>query len=226
MQAFRTILVPKVARSSPNGPGGGADAPTGSQGRPQSSHLEPKVGPETPPESQNGPPWRLLGRLWGPFARLLGALGVFWGHFGHLGVSVTTFCVLRLNQGKPRICWKNVVQAHTGATKMESFWAFLGQKSAQSRHTGPQTCKRANRDPDKRPQRPKEGPKEPIRPPKAEKGEIWGHRRGGPGTPGTPRNPPAPPPHSLSAEPPRRHPLPQSLRLLKTLKETLRLLKV
>ena len=87
MEAFRTILVPKVARSGPSGPGGGADAPTGSQGRPQSSHLEPKVGPATLPECQNGPPWGPWGDFGLPLGGFWGALGAFWGHCGHFWAS-------------------------------------------------------------------------------------------------------------------------------------------
>ena len=38
--------------------------------------------------------------------------------------------------------WKNVFQVHTGAAKVRSFWRFLDQKSAQSRHTDTQNVQK------------------------------------------------------------------------------------
>ena len=86
-----------------------------------------------------------------------------------------------------------MVQAHTGAAKVWSFWVFLGKKSAQSRHKGSQNVPKGTPRPEEEAEEVTGGGKEEHKASQERKSEIWGVR--GPhnepyGNPGPPPTPP------------------------------------
>ena len=139
METFRIMLVPKVARSSQSWPQRGPRHPHRVPRTTQEFPFGVKSGPRDP---SRVPKWTLgvpLGRLWAPFGRLLGGFGCLWGSFWTpLGVSVTTFGVLRLNQGKPMFCLEKRTPGALGGDQAAGFCSVHGPKIRPKSTTWPQ----------------------------------------------------------------------------------------
>jgi hypothetical protein len=168
-----------------------------------------------------------LGATLGSLCEAFGSFGCLLGSFWTpLGVSVTTFCVLRLNQGKRRICLEKRSPGAHGGDQDGIILGVLGPKICPKSTHGPPNVQKGKPRPRQAAAETQGGTQGAHKAPQSRKRRDLGTSAGGPRNPSNPWETPRSPPHSLSAEPPRRHPLPQSLRLLKILKETLRLLKV
>ena len=146
--------------------------------------MGPKVDSGTLPECQRDPrrcPWGdiglhlgALGRLWVTFGIILDISGRLRGHFS---------CkALEPRKTKDSI-GKTWFRRTRGRLRCGHFGCSWTKNLPKVDTRAPKTCQKAHQDPKKRQQRSPEGAERTTRPPKSEKSEIWGVRRGGGGPP-------------------------------------------
>ena len=160
-----------------------------------------------------------MGSLCEAFGSFGCLLGSFWTP---LGVSVTTFCVLRLNQGKPRICLEKRSPGAHGGDQDGIILGVLGPKICPKSTHGPPNVQKGKPRPRQAAAETQGGTQGAHKAPQSRKRKDLGTSAGGPRNPREPPRPPPPLPlgraSSASPSPPESKTLKDSKRDSKTLK--------